>query len=48
MVYRDIVVMLVMVVTFIEFIAKEIELNFEKETENIVKKDNKIFTHFLF
>ena len=40
--------MLVMVVTFTEFIAKEIELNFEKETANILKKDNKIFTHFLF
>lgn len=46
MIYRDIVVMLVIVVTFIEFIAKEIEPNFDKETENIVKKENKIFTHF--
>ena len=36
--------MLVIVVTFIEFIAKEIEPNFDKETENIVKKENKIFT----
>lgn len=46
MVYRDIVVLLVIVVTFNEFIAKETEPNFEKETENIVKKENKIFTHF--
>ena len=47
MVYRDIVVMLlVMAVTFNEFIAKETEPNFEKETENIVKKENKIFAHF--
>lgn len=46
MVYSDIVVMLVIAVTFNEFIAKETEPNFEKETENIVKKENKIFTHF--
>lgn len=46
MVYRDTVVMLVIVVTFNEFIAKKTEPNFEKETENIVKKENKIFTHF--
>ena len=38
--------MLVIVVTFNEFIAKETEPNFEKETENIVKKENNIFTHF--
>ena len=46
MVYSDIVVMLVIAVTFNEFIAKETEPNFEKETESIVKKENKIFTHF--